>query len=77
MRVLAFSGVEIPWSTLSGFIDLSTPSFQTRLDLVIAIAANESIIPPIRLAEMCCSLIRNLSKGTGEQAPAYLPSTEE
>ncbi len=62
MRVLAFSGVQTPWSTLTRLIDLqptSSASMQAKLDLVIAVNANVTLIAPDQFARLSCSMFVN------------------
>ncbi|KAK4689023.1 hypothetical protein P7C73_g1090, partial [Tremellales sp. Uapishka_1] len=66
IRVLAFSGVEVPWSTLTELIELqgfSRSSVEARLDLVIAVHANGCDIQPEPFAKLCCAMFVGLSKG--------------
>ncbi|KAK8858838.1 hypothetical protein IAR55_003068 [Kwoniella newhampshirensis] len=55
MRVLSFSGVDIPWTLLLDLVDLQATmrsSLESRLDLVIAINANGQAIDAAGFAEM-------------------------
>ncbi|ORY30604.1 hypothetical protein BCR39DRAFT_529130 [Naematelia encephala] len=66
MRVLAFSGVEIPWPTLTALVDKQTrsnSSDEARLDLVIAVNGNASFIEPERFAILCSQMFVNLVVG--------------
>lgn len=59
LRVLAFSGVEIPWAMLTAIIDTSTHSHRnldSTLDLVIAVNANAAWIDPTDFAKLCCKM---------------------
>ena len=59
MRVLAFSGVEVPWQTLTALIDLlqsEGTSVKSKLDLVVAVNANGRAIEPAEFARLCARL---------------------
>ena len=63
-RVLAFSGAEIPWPTLSNLVDLqasTTSSIEARSDLAIAVNANGAIIDPDSFAKISCQMFVNLA----------------
>jgi hypothetical protein len=63
MRVLSFSGVDIPWSTLLKLTDLQSStrsSVEARLDLVIAANANGAVIEADRFAAVCANMFENL-----------------
>ncbi|OXG10991.1 hypothetical protein C366_06495 [Cryptococcus neoformans Tu401-1] len=69
MRVLSYSGVEIPWELLMSLVDLQagSPAFtfdgivggasaEAKLDLVIAINSNRAVIEPQTFASACSRL---------------------
>jgi hypothetical protein len=66
LRVLSYSGVEIPWTLLSeitasnGTQNLSNDS---RLDLVIAVDANSAAIAPSEFARLCCRMFADFARG--------------
>ncbi|WVF68781.1 hypothetical protein IAT40_003553 [Kwoniella sp. CBS 6097] len=56
MRVLSFSGVEVPWTVLINLVDLQATTrsgTDARGDLVIAIGANGAQIDPEGFARLC------------------------
>ena len=79
MRVLAYSGVEIPWPLLTDLIQLQTltsSSVDARLDLVIAVNANGAPIEPDHFAQLCCQMFINLAKSMDSPAGLRLSLQE-
>ena len=80
MRVLAFSGVEIPWPVLTGLINQQTStktSDLARLDLIIAVNANGAPIDPRQFAQLSCQMYVNLARDVANRPDQTAPTTEE
>lgn len=78
MRVLSYSGVEIPWELLLSLIDLQarSPAFtfdgsvrgvsaEAKLDLVIAVNSNRAMIEPQTFANACSRLAVDVFSDVG------------
>nr|XP_019045323.1 hypothetical protein I302_05712 [Kwoniella bestiolae CBS 10118]OCF24253.1 hypothetical protein I302_05712 [Kwoniella bestiolae CBS 10118] len=68
LRVLSFSGVEIPWNLLTDLVELqSTTRSETdaRLDLVIAVGANGMIMDPEAFAGLCAKMGKGIFRDLG------------
>lgn len=64
LRVLAVSGVEIPWETLQHMVDSQLASFsgwQSTLDIVIALESNTASTEPKAFADLCSNLVTSLA----------------
>jgi hypothetical protein len=61
MRVLSFSGVEVPWRIIRRLIDIESQSIshmnKTKIDLAIAMQANTAYLDPREFADMCVNLL--------------------
>lgn len=79
MRVLSYSGVEIPWELLLPLVDLQarSPAFtcddsaygasaEAKLDLVIAINSNRAVIEPQTFASTCSQLAIGVFSDVGK-----------
>lgn len=80
MRVLSYSGVEIPWELLLSLIDLQarSPAFtfdgsvggvsaEAKLDLVIAVNSNRAVIEPQTFANACSRLAVDVFSDVGRR----------
>ncbi|WVR06582.1 hypothetical protein IAU60_003614 [Kwoniella sp. DSM 27419] len=74
MRVLAYSGVEIPWPTLLDLVELQSNTqsgLDSKLDLIIAVGANGSPIEPEDFARLCdkiaMSLFEDCTRTSGDR----------
>jgi len=68
MRVLSFSGAEVPWPILTRLIERQTSNTSSReasLDLVIAVNTNGAPIDSERFAALCCQMFLNVTVGIG------------
>lgn len=80
MRVLAFSGVEIPWELLQSLVDLGTAmecSMEARLDLIIAVDANAAYMDSADFAHTCDRLMVNPEDLSGSVRLTPKPSESE
>ncbi|WRT68054.1 uncharacterized protein IL334_005029 [Kwoniella shivajii] len=74
LRVLSFSGVEIPWNLLIDLVELQSTTrseVEARLDLVIAVGANGMALEPEAFAGLCAKVSKgifvDLGKGGGNE----------
>ena len=59
LRVLSFSGVEVPWSLVKQMADIGREqalTMEARMDLIVSINANSTRIEPSEFAELCCRM---------------------
>ncbi|OCF37304.1 hypothetical protein I316_01213 [Kwoniella heveanensis BCC8398] len=79
MRVLSFSGVEVPWTVLIDLVDLQATtrsSTDARGDLVIAVGANGAPIDAEGFARLCDRIGRGVFKETGRSGGDALSQIE-
>ncbi|KAL7420508.1 hypothetical protein Q5752_004458 [Cryptotrichosporon argae] len=79
-RVLAFSGAEVPWPTLTSLLDLQTStrsSMDARLDLAIAIASNGAAIDGTRFAQIASHALATLTLALEQRSTAAAPTPLE
>jgi hypothetical protein len=79
MRVLSFSGVEIPWPTLLELAERqgSGCSVEAKLDLVIAVNANGAAIEPGRFAIICADLFDHIARDILSLGRLPLPDAQQ
>jgi hypothetical protein len=79
MRVLSFSGVEIPWPTLLELAErqVSGCSVEAKLDLVIAVNANGAAIEPGRFALVCADLFDHIARDIPSRGQIQLPTSQQ
>ena len=64
LRVLSFSGIEIPWPLINTMVDrqeTQKSSLESRIDLVIAVNANSARTDPAAFARLCCRILTNFA----------------
>ncbi|OCF56840.1 hypothetical protein L486_05695 [Kwoniella mangroviensis CBS 10435] len=74
LRVLSFSGVEIPWNVLIDLVELQSTTqseVDARLDLVIAVGANGMIMDPEAFAGLCAKVGKGIFTDMGGQGTEY------
>lgn len=67
MRVLSFSGVEVPWDLLGDLAKHQTisSSNEALMDLVIAVGANITDIDAGAFAQLCSALLEKVTLSFG------------
>nr|XP_019013028.1 uncharacterized protein I206_02525 [Kwoniella pini CBS 10737]OCF51809.1 hypothetical protein I206_02525 [Kwoniella pini CBS 10737] len=69
LRVLSFSGVDVPWELLMDLVELQSTTrneIDARLDLVIAIGANSTSLNPEAFAGLCAKMSNGIFQDIAE-----------
>lgn len=73
LRVLSFSGVEVPWELVTAIIDrhdVEGASLESQVDIVIAVNANMTRVEPTDFAKLCCRIFVTFADGTALEGSA-------
>ncbi|WWC96533.1 hypothetical protein V866_003401 [Kwoniella sp. B9012] len=79
LRVLSFSGVEIPWNVLIDLVELQSTTqseVDARLDLVIAVGANGMTMDPADFAGLCAKVGKGIFRDMGKVVDTSLAHNE-